>query len=250
MKVTIVDDEFKARDALEKILKKQYPEITILASAESVGAGFEAIQHDPPDLLLLDVELPDGTGFDLLKQISPVQFKVVFITGHQEYAIEAIKFSALDYILKPFDNEELRQAVEKAREAINHEEQHIQLETLNGNLHQKKRLRRIILPTADNLHIVELNDIIRAEADSNYTIFRLAAGRKIMVSRTIKEFDGMLAGSGFIRVHQSFLVNIIHIDKFVKRGGGHLQMKDGSTVPVSPTLKKKVLLAIQEHLYE
>jgi len=250
MKVTIVDDEFKARDALEKILKKQYPEITILASAESVGAGFEAIQHDPPDLLLLDVELPDGTGFDLLKQISPVQFKVVFITGHQEYAIEAIKFSALDYILKPFDNEELRQAVEKAREAINHEEQHIQLETLNGNLHQKKRLRRIILPTADNLHIVELNDIIRAEADSNYTIFRLAAGKKIMVSRTIKEFDGMLAGSGFIRVHQSFLVNIIHIDKFVKRGGGHLQMKDGSTVPVSPTLKKKVLLAIQEHLYE
>jgi len=250
MKVTIVDDEFKARDALEKILKKQYPEITILASAESVGAGFEAIQHDPPDLLLLDVELPDGTGFDLLKQISPVQFKVVFITGHQEYAIEAIKFSALDYILKPFDNEELRQAVEKAREAINHEEQHIQLETLNGNLHQKKRLRRIILPTADNLHIVELNDIIRAEADSNYTIFRLAAGKKIMVSRTIKEFDGMLAGSGFIRVHQSVLVNIIHIDKFVKRGGGHLQMKDGSTVPVSPTLKKKVLLAIQEHLYE
>lgn len=250
MKVTIVDDEFKARDALEKILNEQFPEITILASAGTVGEGFEAIRRDPPDLLLLDVELPDGTGFDLLKKIAQVQFKVIFITGHQEYAIEAIKFSALDYILKPFDGEELSQAVEKAMEAINHDEQQIQLETLNGNLHQKKRLRRIILPTADNLHIVELNDIIRAEADSNYTTFRLAGGKKIMVSRTIKEFDGLLAGSGFIRVHQSFLVNIIHIDKFVKRGGGHLQMKDGSTVPVSPTLKKKVLLTIREYLYE
>jgi two-component system, LytTR family, response regulator len=250
MKVTIVDDEFKARDALEKILKKQFPEIAVLASAGTVKEGYEAIRNDPPDLLLLDVELPDGTGFDLLKRIAPAQFKVVFITGHQEYAIEAIKFSALDYILKPFDSDELRQAVEKARKVINHNEQHIQLETLNGNLHKKKRLRRIILPTADNLHVVEVNEIIRAEADSNYTTFRLTGGKKIMVSRTMKEYDDMLAGAGVFRVHQSHLVNIVHIDKFIKRGGGYLQMKDGSTVPVSPSLKKKVLLTIQESLYE
>ncbi|MCA1746146.1 MAG: LytTR family DNA-binding domain-containing protein, partial [Bacteroidales bacterium] len=200
MKVTIVDDEAKARDALEKILKEQFPEIDIIASAGTVETGCEAIRNDPPDLLLLDVELPDGTGFDLLEKIAPAQFKVVFITGHQEYAIEAIKFSALDYILKPFDSEDLQYAVEKAREAIDHEEQHIQLQTLNENLQQKKRLRRIILPTADNLHVVEVAEIIRAEADSNYTTFRLTGGKNIMVSRTMKEFVAMLAGTEMIRV--------------------------------------------------
>jgi len=250
MKVTIVDDEAKARDALEKILKKQFPEIDILASVGTVENGYEAIQKNSPDLLLLDVELPDGTGFDLLKRIAPAEFKVVFTTGHQEYAIEAIKFSALDYILKPYNSEELQHAVEKAREAINHHDQHLQIETLDENLQQKKRLRRIILPTADNLHVVEVKDIIRAEADSNYTTFRLAGGKKIMVSRTMKEYDDMLAGAGVFRVHQSHLVNIIHIDRFVKRGGGYLQMKDGSTVPISPTLKKKVLQTLQEYLYE
>jgi two-component system, LytTR family, response regulator len=250
MKVTIVDDEAKARDALERILQEQFPEIDILASVGTVGTGYEAIRNNPPDLLLLDVELPDGTGFDLLKKIAPAQFKVVFITGHQEYAIEAIKFSALDYILKPYDSEELQHAVAKAREAINHHDQHLQIETLDENLQQKKRLRRIILPTADNLHVVEVKDIIRAEADSNYTTFRIAGGKSIIVSRTMKEYEEMLAGTGMIRVHQSHLVNIIHIDKFVKRGGGYLQMKDGSTVPVSPTLKKQVLQTLQEYLYE
>ena len=250
MKVIIVDDEAKARDALKKILKEQFPEIDIIASAGTVETGFEAIQKDPPDLLLLDVELPDGTGFDLLKRIAPVQFKVVFITGHKEYAIEAIKFSALDYILKPFDSTELQHAVEMAREAIDHEEQHIQLQTLDENLQQKKQLRRIILPTSDNLHVVEVAEIIRAEADSNYTTFRLTGGKSIMVSRTMKEYDEMLAGSGMFRVHQSHLVNMIHIDRFVKRGGGYLQMKDGSKVPVSLTLKKQVLQTLQEYLYE
>ncbi len=250
MKVIIVDDESKARDALKKILKEQFPEIDIIASAGTVETGVEAIRKDPPDLLLLDVELPDGTGFDLLRRIAPAQFKVIFITGHQEYAIEAIKFSALDYILKPFDSSELQYAVEKAREAIDHEGQHIQLQTLDENLQQKKRLRRIILPTSDNLHVVEVAEIIRAEADSNYTTFRLAGGKKIMVSRTMKEYDEMLAGSGMIRVHQSHLVNMIHINRFVKRGGGYLQMKDSSTVPVSPTLKKQVLQTLQEYLYE
>ena len=136
MKVTIVDDEAKARDALEKILKEQFPEIDILASVGTVETGYEAIRKNSPDLLLLDVELPDGTGFDLLKQIAPAQFKVVFITGHQEYAIEAIKFSALDYILKPYDSQELQHAVKKAREAINHHDQHLQIETLDENLRQ------------------------------------------------------------------------------------------------------------------
>ena len=246
----IVDDEPAIRNTITKLLTDQFPDIEIIASAGSVKEGYEAISKKSPELLFLDVELPDGTGFDLLKMISPVTFKVIFITGHQEYALDAIKVSALDYILKPFDIDELKGAVEKAKEIINHEEQQIKLQALNENLLGKKVLKRIILPTSGNLHIVAISDIIRAEADSNYTIFRLKQGKNIMVSRTIKEYDGLLSGSGLIRVHQSHLVNINHIDRFVKRDGGYLQLKDGTKIPVSSNLKKQVLKAIRDHQYE
>ncbi len=250
MNVTVVDDESSVRNAIIKLLSDEFPDVKVISSAGTLKSAYEAIMRQAPDLLFLDVELPDGNGFKLLKMISPVNFKVIFITGHQEYALDAIKVSALDYILKPFDNDELRIAVEKAREIINHDEQNLKLQALSENLRSKRILKRIILPTADNLHLVSVEDIVRAEADSNYTIFRLTEGRKIMVSRTIKEYDEMLSQSGMIRVHQSHLVNVLFIDRFVKRDGGYLQLKDGTTVPVYPLLKKKVLQAIKDNLYE
>jgi two-component system LytT family response regulator len=250
MKVIVVDDEISVRNAITRLLAEQFPDIEVISTAGSLKSAYEAIMNHAPDLLFLDVELPDGNGFELLKMIPLVNFKVIFITGHQEYALDAIKVSALDYILKPFDREELRLAVEKAKEIINHEEQNIKLQALRENLMGKKILKRIILPTAENLYLVAVEDIIRAEADSNYTVFWLTEGRKIMVSRTIKEYDEMLSGSGMIRVHQSHLVNVHYIDRFVKRDGGYLQLKDGTTVPVSPNLKKKVLLSIKDSLYE
>jgi two-component system LytT family response regulator len=250
MNVIIVDDEISVRNAITKLLTEQFPDIEVISTADSLKSAYEAIMKHAPDLLFLDVELPDGNGFELLRMVPAVNFRVIFITGHQEYALDAIKVSALDYILKPFDNDELRIAVEKAREIINHDEQNLKLQALSENLRSKRILKRIILPTADNLHLVSVEDIVRAEADSNYTIFRLTEGRKIMVSRTIKEYDEMLSQSGMIRVHQSHLVNVLFIDRFVKRDGGYLQLKDGTTVPVSPLLKKKVLQAIKDNLYE
>ncbi|HSL85751.1 MAG TPA: LytTR family DNA-binding domain-containing protein, partial [Bacteroidales bacterium] len=227
-----------------------FDDIQIIATAGSVAEGVEAMNRERPDLLFLDVEMPDGNGFDLLKKISPVNFRLIFVTGHQEYALDAIKVSALDYVLKPIDNDELIRAIEKAREAINQKEQNLKLQALSENLQCKKVLKRIILHTADHLQLVAVDDIIRAEADSNYTLFRLSGNRKIMVSRTIKEFVSLLANSGFIRVHQSHLVNLVHIDRFMKKDGGWLRMRDGSSVPVSPNLKKQVLQAIQDHMYE
>ena len=250
MNVTVVDDERSVRDAIKKLLSDEFPDLEVISSTGSVKEAYEAILRQAPDLLFLDVELPDGTGFDLLKMIPSVNFKVIFITGHQEYALDAIKVSALDYILKPFDKDELRYAVEKAREIINHDEQNIKLQALSENLLNKRTLKRIILSTVENLHLVSVEDIIRAEADSNYTLFWLTGGRKIMVSRTIKEYDEMLSGSGMIRVHQSHLVNVAYIDKFVKRDGGYLILKDGITIPVSPSLKKKVIQYIKDYLYE
>ena len=250
MNAIIVDDELTVRDAIKTLISGHFPDIEILEATGTIEEGYQAITLHNPDLLFLDIELPDGTGFDLLKRVSPVTFKVIFITGHQEYALDAIKVSALDYILKPIDTDEFCRAVNKAQEVISHDEQLLKMQALNENLQSKKVLKRIILHTADHLQLVSVSDIIRAEADSNYTRFWLSEGQRVMVSRTLKEFAGLLSGSGFIRVHQSHLVNINYVDKFVKKGGGHLQLKDGTAIPVSPNLKKQVLKALTDHLYE
>lgn len=250
LKVIIVDDEVSVRNSISKILKMDFPEINITSSVGTIGEGYSEIVNNTPDLLFLDVELPDGTGFDLLHRFDSINFRVIFITGHQEYALKAIKMSALDFILKPFDSGEIRNAVEKAQKVINRDEEQIKFRTLSENMEGKKVLKRIILPTSENLHLIQIRDIIRAEADSNYTRFMISDGQKIMVSRTIKEFDTLLSGSGMVRVHQSHLVNISFVDKFVKRDGGYLQLKDGSNVPVSQSLKKKVIEAISNSLYE
>jgi two-component system LytT family response regulator len=250
MNAVIIDDEVTVRNAISSLLGDYFPEIRIIASAGTVEEGYESIVKHKPDLVFLDIELPDGTGFDLLRKFQQIPFKIIFVTGHQEYALDAIKVSALDYVLKPVDTDELRHAVEKAGEIISQEEQKLKFQALNENLQSKKVLKRIILHTSDHLQLVSVSDIIRAEADSNYTSFSLSDGKRILVSRTIKEFESLLSGSGMIRVHQSHLVNINYIDRFVKKDGGYLLLKDSTKIPVSPNLKKQVLQALTEHLYE
>ena len=249
MKVIIVDDQISVRNSISTILNEDYPELEIIATAGTIEEGISVISKTKPDLLFLDVELPDGTGFELLQEMAPVDFKVIFITGHQEYALKAIKMSALDFILKPFERDEIHGAVDKASALINNEEEQIKLQALSENLENKKILKRIVLPTSENLHLVAISDIIRAEADSNYTMFFIAGGQKIMVSRTIKEFDTLLSGSGMLRVHQSHLVNISFVDKYIRRDGGSLQLKDGTSIPVSQNLRKKVISAINDSMY-
>ncbi len=250
MNTVIVDDDVSVRNTLQKLLRENFPSVKVLASAATVEEGYEAVLKYKPDLLFLDIELPDGNGFDILKRFTRIPFKVIFITGHQEYAITAIKVSALDFILKPIDNEEFISSVGKAQELISSEEQQLKFEALRENLQSRKILKRIILHTADHLQLVSVSDIIRAEADSNYTTFCLSDGKHIMVSRTIKEFEVLLTGSGMIRVHQSHLVNMEYIDRFTKKDGGYLLLRDGTKIPVSANLKKQVLQAMTDHLYK
>jgi len=250
MKAVIVDDEPGVRNTIAVILKESFPDITVSAAAGSVAEGFVAVTEQQPDILFLDIELPDGLGFELLRKVSPVRFRTIFITGHQEYALDAIKVSALDYILKPIDEDELKEAITKAREIINHEEEQLKILALSENMQDRKVLRRIILRTAEALQVIAVNVIIRSAAASNSTHFHLSGGKHIMVSRTIKEYEAKLNGTGHIRVHQTHLVNLNYIDKFYKHDGGYLQLKDGTTVPVSPVLKQKVLQALSDHLYE
>lgn len=250
MNTVIIDDEAGVRNTISSLLSVNFPDIKILSTAASVAEGYEAIINCRPDLVFLDIGLPDGTAFDLLKKFSGITFRIIFVTGHQEYALDAIKVSALDYLLKPVDPDELIKAVEKAGEIINHEEQMLKFRALAENIQGRKILKRIILHTADHLQLVSVSDIIRAEADSNYTTFFLAGGKHVLVSRTLKEFEELLSGSGIIRVHQSHLVNIEQIDRFVKKDGGYLLLKDGAKVPVSSSLKKQVLQSLTEHLYD
>ncbi|HDZ40722.1 MAG TPA: response regulator transcription factor [Bacteroidetes bacterium] len=249
MKIIIVDDEASVRNSISAILKDGFPDIDIAAKGASVKEGYDLILEHKPDLVFLDVEMPDGTGFDLLEKLPSIDFRLIFITAHQEYALQAIKVSALDFVLKPFDPEDIKRVVNKAKSIINIEEERLKLKTLQENLQNRKVLKRIVLHTAENLHLVPISDIVRAEADSNYTLFLLAEGSRIMVSRTIKEFDTMLSGSGMIRVHQSHLVNIAFVDRFVKRDGGYLVLKDKSKIPVSQNLRKQVIQAINDSLY-
>jgi two-component system, LytTR family, response regulator len=250
MNAIIIDDEVTVRNTIKALLTGNFPEITLLASVGTIEDGHKAILKFNPELVFLDIELPDGTGFDLLKKFEQIPFKIIFVTGHNEYAIDAIKVSALDYILKPLDTDELTNAVVKARAIINNEEQQLKFQALNENLQNRKVLKKIILHTSDHLQLVSLGDIIRAEADSNYTRFFLSGNRKIMVSRTIKEFEALLSSSGLIRVHQSHIVNLGFVDKYFKKDGGYLLLKDGAKIPVSPNMKKQVLQAIHDHLYE
>lgn len=250
MKVIIVDDEVSVRNSITRLLTERYPLIQICSSCGNIAEAYDAIIKDQPDLLFLDVELPDGLGFDLLKMIGQPRFRVIFITGHLEYALDAIKVSALDYLLKPFNQDELEKAVEKAKKIISQDELKVKIDTLNENIQNNRIPKRIILHTADNLHVVPVSEIIRAEADSNYTMFWLSGDRHILVSRTIKEFEKLLSASGMLRVHQSHLVNLCYVDRFVKKDGGYLILKDSIPIPVSQNLKKKVIKAINDFIYE
>lgn len=246
-KALIIDDEQRTRELIAKMIESFEMDIVAIPKGENVKSGLEAIKEIQPDLVFLDIQMPDGTGFDLLKAIPDKNFEVIFITAHEEFAIKAIKFSALDYILKPVDPEELRAALERALETMSGDQkQEPQFEALQHNI-QPNQKRRLVLKTQESVHVVELDHIIRCEADRNYTSFYLTEGKKILVSRTLKDYETLLAGHNFLRVQQSHLVNLNFVDRYDKGNGGAVVMKDGSEVPLSPA-KRDIFFQILENL--
>ncbi len=233
----IVDDEPKARSTIRDILNLGPAKFNILGEAADVHSAYELILQKKPDLVLLDINLPDGTGFDLLKKFEKIDFRIIFITAHEEYAVRAFRFSAMDYILKPIAASDLLQAVGKAGEVIKNEKTEEKFKAFLANL---ERINKIVLRTAESIHIISISDIVRCESDVNYTRFHLTGGEKLLVSRTLKEYDEMLCPSGFFRTHQSHLVNLDHIRRYDKAEGGHLIMDDDSWVPVSSRKKEQL----------
>lgn len=246
MKALIIDDEKRTRELIAKMIESFDLGIETFPIGESVETGIKAIEQVRPDLVFLDIQMPDGTGFDLLKMIPQKNFEVIFITAHEEFAIKAIKFSALDYILKPVDTDDLKEAVLRAINTIDHKKEESQFEALNQNM-QPTQKRRLVLKTQESVHVVDLDRIIRCEADRNYTSFFLTEGKKILVSKTLKDYETLLTGHNFLRVQQSHLINLDFVDRYDKGNGGSVVMKDGSEVPLSPA-KRDIFFKILENL--
>jgi len=243
LRAIIVDDIDTVRQKNIAVINKFCPNVAIIAEANCVAAGVDAIKKFLPDLVFLDVEMTDGTGFDLLQQLIPINFKVIFITGHQEFAIKAFRFSAIDYLLKPMDPEELVEAVKKAEETLNKEILELKFNTLFSNIERPKNLQKLVLKTAERVYSVNIQDIVRCESDKNYTTFYLNGGQTLLASTTLKEYESMLVPMGFFRSHQSHLINMLYFDHFIKSDSGTIVMKDKSRIPLA-TRKKEDFLAV------
>lgn len=250
MKVVIIDDENRTRNLIRKMVESFGLDVTCNAEGQDLKSGLKVIQEEDPDIVLLDIQMPDGSGFDLLNLVENKRFKVIFITAHEEFAIKAIKFSAFDYILKPIDADELEKTLKKAITEIKEENQFTINDTQYAALSQNiipKQKQRLVLKTQESIYVVDLKDIIRCEADRNYTSFYLHNKTKILVSKTLKEYDLMLSPFNFLRVQQSHLINLDYVDRYDKGQGGAVVMKDGSQVPLSQS-KREIFFSILEQL--
>ncbi len=248
LKVLIVEDEKDTRDLLKSMISQSFSDIEIIGEVESVADGIKAINETNPDVILLDIDLTDGTGFEIIEQTKHKNFMVVFITAHNEYAVKAFRISAIDYLLKPIDINDLIDAIEKCKEQKKIGELNYKLEALFSNLKSEvNQDKKIVLKSSDSIHVVPIHEIIRCESDNSYTTFYLKNGKKLIISKTIKEFDDLLSEFGFFRPHQSHLVNINYIECYKKPHGGLLVMNDKSHVPVA-TRKREALFSLFKSL--
>lgn len=237
----IVDDEQGNRENLLRMIGIYYPQIRISSICSSVTEALAVLPEAKPDILFLDIRLGDDTGFTLLENLPDIPFEVIFVTAYDSYAIQAIRFSALDYLLKPIDPEELTNAVEKAVQVVLRKQENKRMQNLLQNTRVLDKQKKIALSVADKIEFVEIGSIIRCEAESNYTTFYLKTGEKLIVSKTLKEFDELLTPCNFLRVHQSHLINLDEIKSFVKTDGGYIRMKDGTSISISRQRRNYVM---------
>ena len=220
----------------------------LVGEACNVAEGITLLQNQEPDLVFLDVEMPDGKGFDLLKQIPDLSAKVIFVTAHNHYAVEAFRFSALDYLLKPIDADELQLAVGKAVHALEKESYQLKINTFLNNMEDvSTKYKKIVLKNSDSIFAVNISEIVHLEASNNYTTFFIENQTPIVVSKTLKEYEDMLTAYGFYRIHQSHLINLNYFARYDKKDGGVVVLKDKTTLPISAK-KKDMLFAYLEKL--
>ncbi|PKR82309.1 DNA-binding response regulator [Brumimicrobium salinarum] len=239
-RIVIIDDESRTRSLLTKMVEQTDFPIKVVGEADGVESGLKMIQKQEPDIVLLDIQMSDGSGFDLLDRTKKRNFEVIFVTAHQEFAIRAIKFSALDYILKPVEIEELESAVENAIDAIETKSDlSVRYEELLNNL--KNNNKRIVIRTKGSMYVFDLKEIVHCQSDRNYTYFYLNDGRKICTSRTLKDYEDTLGLPDFIRCHRSHIINLNYLDRYERGDGGTIIMKNGTEIPLSRLSRERFL---------
>lgn len=238
---TIVDDEPDCSESLVMLLERYCPEVKVLDICFSAETAIQSIKEHPPQILFLDIEMPFMNGFELLEKLGQINFKLIFTTSYDQYAIKAIRFSALDYLLKPIDREEMQKAVQKAAQHNLHPLPQ-QLDMLLQKLKNPTiPINKIAIPTMEGFQLVAAESIISCESESNYTYLFLKDKRKILASRNLKEMEEILEDYPFIRIHNSHIVNINEVEKYIKGEGGYLIMSDGSIINVSRSRKDLLL---------
>ena len=244
MKILVIEDEFRTRKAIISIAEKIDNDISVVGWAENVEQSIKLIEEKRPDLVLMDIQLTDGTAFDVLKAINNINFRIIFLTAYANYAIEAIKFSAFDYLLKPFTEEELTASILKFKDTLSTENKKRSVEVLLNNV-QENTNKKIILKTNNDLHIVSISSIVRCEAEASYTHFFLYNGTEITVSNNLKKYEHDLKPYHFVRVHNSHIINVNYITKF-SNNGGVIELINGVTIPVSKRKKEELIKIISE----
>lgn len=240
IRTILIDDERQARAALNSILEEFFPEIEVVAQAESPSEAIELIRQHKPELVFMDVMLQTGTGFDVLEQLGEWDFSVIFVTAHADYAYQSFRSNAVDYLLKPIRIKDLRAAIEKVKERLqaNRElESHI---IVRSTSHEQGN-NLTVVPDNTGFSVLRLDEIVRCEASRNYTVLHLRNGKQVAAVRSIGDFETAFQGLGFVRVHKSHLVNLYMIRKYIRGRGGELEMSDGAMVPVARERKDELL---------
>jgi len=242
MKALIIDDEIGSREYLFETLANNCPEVTVIGMAKDADQGFNMINKTKPDLVFLDVEMPNGSGFDLLQRFDSIPFEIIFVTGFDRYAINAIKFNCLDFLLKPYAFEDVVDAVNKASTKQQEKNRTSRMENLLSNLRKHKSTKqKIALPSKDGLEFISVDSILHLEADGKYTNFHLSDKRTLLISRNIKEYESMFDEFGFFRVHRKHIINLSKIKKYYRGEGGYVTLTDGTSIDVSRRKKLEFL---------
>jgi len=241
----LIDDDKHLRKGMKSLLERYASEIIIIGEAESVKTGIVAIEKYKPQVVFLDIHLSDGTGFDILEEVSRLHGKInthiVFITAHEQYALKAFKFSALDFLLKPVDPEDLQKTITKIKETLEKNNSFEHIDLLLENIRKKvDHFKRIALSTSDGIHLFEIADIIRCESDDNYTKFYIKNHKPLLIAKTLKEYEELLTEHGFERIHQSHLINLAYLKSYIKNDGGYVIMADNTNIPISQRKKERL----------
>jgi two-component system LytT family response regulator len=229
----IIEDEKSNIDNLILILHKYCSNVEIIATAENVITGIDVLKKHKPDLVFLDIEMPFGNGFEILESLPEISFEVIFITAYNHYAVKAIKFCALDYLLKPINVFELQSAIDRVEKVMRRKAEDVRIQNFVQNLTNPQQDKKIALPTSSRIDFFSVSSIIRCKGENTYTSFFIVNHNEILVSKNLKEYEQLLSEFSFIRVHQSHLVNVNHVKAYDKSDGGYLVMSDNSEIPVS-----------------